>query len=143
MTGNNVDDEIRTQILPSIYDDSSILSELLGGQRNRLSTVQQRFNHIADLVKDFCYREDRIVPSTQFNLIDFWYLKRYDKKFKSLFDLSQVVFGSPYTQVKIERTFSVFALVLTHLRTNLTNEALNAIIVVRDNIDLIDKINFV
>jgi len=55
---------------------------------------------------------------------------------------SEVVFGAPSTQVKVERDFSAFSLIYSHLRTAMSDELLNAIFILKFNLDLIPKVNF-
>ena len=60
-----------------------------------------------------------------------------------LYEISQVVYSAAFSSVKVEHDFSGFALVYTHLRTRISNDFLNSIMVVKNNLDLIDKIKFV
>ena len=55
-------------------------------------------------------------------------------------EISQVVYGTAFSSVKVEHDFSGFALVYSHLRTRISNDFLNSIMVVKNNLDLIDKI---
>ena len=57
--------------------------------------------------------------------------------------ISQVVYGLAFSQVKIERDFSEFALVYKHLLTHLSHKILDTVPVVKNNLDLLAKVNFV
>ena len=92
---------------------------------------------------NFVINEPRINPSTsQFDIIKFWHVKRDDPNYKDLYQVSEVVYGAPSTQVKVERDFSAFALIYNHLRTCIDGSLLNAIFVLKFNLDLISKVNF-
>ena len=73
-----------------------------------------------------------------YDILEYWHLKRDDPNWKELYNISQVVFDATFSQVKVERDFSSY----THLRTRLSDETLNAILVVRQNLDLLDKVKF-
>ena len=88
------------------------------------------------------YSEPRIWVNENFDILEYWHFKRDDSNWKELYNISQVVFGTAFSQVKVERDFSSFAMVYTHLRTRLSIETLNAILVVRQNLDLLDKVKF-
>ena len=86
--------------------------------------------------------EPRIVVNENFDILEHWHLKHDDPYWKELYNISQVVFGAAFSQVKVKRDFSSFAMVHTHLRTRLSDETLNAILVVRQNLHLLDKVKF-
>ena len=59
-----------------------------------------------------------------FNILKCWHFKRVDPNWKELYNISQVVFGTVFSQVKVEQNISAFAMVSTHLRTRLSDETL-------------------
>jgi hAT family C-terminal dimerisation region len=142
----SVETQQRTQNIDHDSSSSSpvtfaqLISDFLGGN----SSADLSLENLRDIIMDFAFRFPRVsVDNEHFNLISFWHLKRNDEKLHMIHEIVNVVLAGAFTQVKVERIFSNFALVLTHLRNSLSGESLNSIIVTRDNIDLLETINFV
>nr|XP_029711416.1 uncharacterized protein LOC115256668 [Aedes albopictus] len=57
-----------------------------------------------------------------------------------LFEVSMAVLSGPSSQVSVERSFSALALVLSDLRTGLSDEALENILMIKLNKDIFEKI---
>ena len=111
-----------------------------GGQRQSMHVIPN--TRIHQQITNIVYSEPRIGVNQNFDILEYWHIKRDDPNWKELYNISQVVFGAAFSQVKVEQDFSSFAMVYTHLRTRLSDETLNAMLVVRQNLDLLDKVKF-
>lgn len=123
-----------------VYEEE--LEDLLGGYQSGLQQ-QQTSNQLTTLrqkVASFLAGE-RLPAKQKLNPLQYWFNKRDEEPV--IYKVSQVVYGAAFSQVKVERDFSGFALVLTHLRTLLADETLNAILVSKNNLDLLERVKFI
>ncbi|KAL5239421.1 hypothetical protein ACI65C_006831 [Semiaphis heraclei] len=74
-------------------------------------------------------RVDRLHYKT--NILSYWEEQKYDKP--DLYKLACVVHAVPATQVSVERSFSGLKFILSDLRSSLSSEALDAIMIIRSN----------
>jgi len=118
------------------------LSELLGGG-HRIRFTGNVSSTIRHKILCFTVNEPRISLADDFSIINYWKNKRDDSKFNDLFSLATVVYGGAFSQVKCERDFSGLMLIYNHLRTRLSPETLNDTMIVKFNLDLLDKVNFI
>lgn len=109
-----------------------------GGTRHN---IQAETNTIGKQITTFL-ESPRVNINADFDIFEFWTLKEFDSTFHDLYEVSQVILSAPSAQVKVERDFSAFLLVLTHLRTRLSAVLLNSIIVSKLNLDLLDLIDY-
>ncbi|KAL5236540.1 hypothetical protein ACI65C_003950 [Semiaphis heraclei] len=65
------------------------------------------------------------------NILTFWESQKHDKF--DLYKLAKVVLAVPATQVSVERSFSGIKFILSDLRTSLSANLLDAIMIVRSN----------
>ncbi|XP_065319078.1 uncharacterized protein LOC135927070 [Gordionus sp. m RMFG-2023] len=73
-----------------------------------------------------------------FSVLDYWYSKQYEEP--ELFKLAKVVLATPAAHVSIERTLSAIDVVLKPQSTRISQELLDNILLLKLNIDVIDKI---
>lgn len=73
------------------------------------------------------------------SIVDWWYGFRSSKP--ELYNLVAAFLAIPCTQVSVERSFSVLALILTKHRTLLSEENLRNILFIRLNQELLRKVN--
>lgn len=111
---------------------------MLGYVPNERPNVEK----LKEAITDFAFRANRVPVNEEFNIFEFWSKLKHSQKYYLMAKLSEIVLSAPFSQVPVERTFSVFALTLTHLRTRLSSDVLNAILVARENSDLLNKVNF-
>ena len=97
---------------------------------------------IRQLTLKWALNEARVTLDVEFNILAYW-KKNLKTKWNRLYEMSRVVYGAAFSSVRVERDFSGFALVYSHLRTRISNDFLNSIMVVKNNLDLIYKIKFV
>ena len=116
-----------------------LLRELLGYTRNSRIDIDK----IKQALTDFTFQERQIQVNEEFNVLNFWHQLRNSSNYHEISKLCKIVQADPFSQVPVERTFSVFALTLTHLITCIGDDLLNAIILTRDNVDLLDKLQFI
>nr|XP_029721843.1 uncharacterized protein LOC115263054 [Aedes albopictus] len=76
--------------------------------------------------------------SFSFDVFEYW--KNRQKTHPELSKLALVFQSVPSNQINVERCFSGMALTLTERRTNITDEALENILLIKLNSDLIDEI---
>jgi hypothetical protein len=74
------------------------------------------------------------------NILEYWESQKVTEPI--LYRISKVILGCPAAQVTVERSFNNLTLILTFLRTRLSDENVDNLMVVHENIDLIDKIKF-
>lgn len=77
---------------------------------------------------------DRLPADTK--ILSYW--KENSNVFEPLLRVSRSVFAVPGTQVSVERLFSQLKFILSDLRTCLSSNNVNNILLVRTNFDLID-----
>lgn len=123
------------------------LLRLRTGRGNRSSLRPSLYNGderiCSDLktkLLDFSLEPKVAVTSERFDVLSFWYSRRFE--YPELFRLSEVALAAPSTEVEVERLFSALVLVLTHLRNRLSRETLNALLMLKMNMDLIKSIDF-
>lgn len=66
------------------------------------------------------------------NILNYWEEQKTGQ-FSELYQLSQIVFSVPATQVSVERSFSSLKYILSDLRNSLTDEILENILIIRGN----------
>lgn len=81
--------------------------------------------------------DNLVVVPVNTSVLEFW--KEMKLQMPELYELAQVVMAIPPTQTTVERAFSALKLLLTALRTNLGDELLQDILLVRFNKHLLDK----
>ncbi|XP_043461187.1 uncharacterized protein LOC122497881 isoform X2 [Leptopilina heterotoma] len=74
------------------------------------------------------------IPKNE-NLLEYWETKK--DLFPELYSLSNIVHAAPMTQVSVERLFSSMKFILSDLRTNLSHDILDDILLVRSNKELL------
>lgn len=74
-------------------------------------------------------------------ILDWWFKMRSTKP--SLYAIAITLLSIPCTQVSVERCFSGLALVLTKHRTQLHDETLRNILLIRLNSDLLQRVDYV
>ena len=114
-----------------------------GGTRQGIVNASSQLDEdIRQLSLKWALDEVRVILDVEFSIFAYW-KKNQKTKWNRPYEISQVVYGATFSSVKVERDFSGFALVYSHLRTRISNDFLNSIMVVKNNLDLIDKIKFV
>ena len=88
-----------------------------GGQRQSMHAIPN--TRIHQQITNIVYSEPLIGVNENYDILEYWHLKRDDLNWKELYNISQVVFGTAFSQVKVELDFSSFAMVYTHLRTRM------------------------
>lgn len=119
-------------------DEEEELNNRLGGGR-RARQVKVQPTTIRQKVNKFL-TEPRLSSAVQISPLQYWYNKRNEEP--ELYSVSQVVYGAAFSQVKVNMDFSGFALVLPFLKTLLGDEALNTILVSKNNLDLLKNVKF-
>ena len=115
-----------------------------GGTRQGIvNTSSESDEDIRQLILKCALNEARVILDVEFNILAYWKKNQKKKKWNRPYEISQVVYGAAFSSVKVERDFSGFALVYSHLRTRISNDFLNSIMVVKNNLNLVDKIKFV
>lgn len=100
-------------------------------------------SQLMDAVADLS-RQPRLKISVQDgkeeSVLKIWY--RMKSNNQDLYALAATFLGIPCTQVTVERAFSGLALILTDHRTNLIDETLQNILLIRLNSELLKRIDF-
>lgn len=97
---------------------------------NSATTSEQSTVDINEELRNFIGTNENIKTS----VFDYWNKNMHTKP--ELYKLASVVHAVPPTQTTIERAFSAMALILTHLRTNLSDNNLENILMIRLNREL-------
>ena len=114
-----------------------------GGTRQVIVNASSESDEdIRQLVLKWTLNEVQATLDVEFSILAYW-KKNQKSKWNRLYKISQVVYGAAFSSVKVERDFSGFALVYSHLCTRISNDFLNSIMLVKNNLDLIDKIKLV
>lgn len=79
---------------------------------------------------------DISADSSQETVLNFWNSQK--KNYPILYQVSQVVFSIPGTQVSVERLFSEMKFVINDLRASLLAESIDDIMLVRRNFSLLE-----
>lgn len=125
----------------TIDDEHRLLQMRMGGGTRRTVGTISEDDQIKNMLLAFVNEPKiHIELSKDFKLLDYWHFKRFESP--QLYKLSQVVLSVPPTQVDVERMFSALVLVLTHLRNRLSRNVLDAIMLIKMNIDLVDQVDF-
>lgn len=120
--------------------DFELLSCFGGGVRTSNLRLEQ--NELKEQIYNFISNEPRASLNEEFKIMEFWKQKKYDPSYKNLYTLAKIAYGAPFTQAKCERDFSSLLLVYNHLRTKMRPDTLNNILLVKSNLDLLEKVNF-
>lgn len=84
---------------------------------------------INEYIEKVVHGGPRLVSST--NILDYW--KKQKKEKPEMYKLSQVLMAVPATQVSVERLFSNLAFIYNPLRSRLSENVLESIILIRSN----------
>lgn len=82
------------------------------------------------------------VSTTQENFDIFEYLMRRFSQDQVLLHTALTVASTPATSASVERAFSSFKIMLSHLRFNLSANSLNHIMICKLNASLLDSVDF-
>lgn len=72
------------------------------------------------------------------NILEFWELKK--KQYPQLYPISQIIMAVPSSQTSIERCFSSFPIIYSNLRTSISPEVLQAVLLIRTNPYLFEEV---
>lgn len=106
------------------------LKSLIGVTSTRLTE-----RNIKQKLENLCYN-DRVTFDT--NVLDYW--KGIYNKDPDLGRLAEVALAVPATQVSVERAFSALSTILTKMRSKLSKETINNILIVKLNDDILNKL---
>lgn len=81
-------------------------------------------------------KEKRLPLKT--NILEFWELKK--KKYPKLYSISQVIMAVPSSQTSVERAFSTFGFIFSSLRTLMSPEILQAVLLIRNNPEVFEEV---
>lgn len=117
---------------PKADEMDDYLTQLFGCSEatsaNIASTFQQQLHHLNI--------ENR--QPHHYNLWNHWLARKHSHP--ELFEVAMVILSGPSSQVSVERAFSALALVLSDLRTGLSEEALQDILLIKLNKEIFEKI---
>lgn len=100
------------------------------------SVFQSSAKDVEDSLQNFISSEHKM-PS--FTIIDFW--KNMKTKFPELYQIASIIYAIAPTQVAVERSFSTLSYVFNKLRSQLSEDMLEAILTICLNQDLFEKVN--
>jgi hypothetical protein len=115
--------------------DEEMNQILGGGKRRKLNEIIPIRERINDFLTRPIFNSNRWI-----NPIEYWSNKSIIEP--EIHSVYQVVFGAAFSKDKTENDFSGFALVHKHLKTLLSDKTLQAIIICKNNLDLLPKIEF-
>ncbi|KAL5241000.1 hypothetical protein ACI65C_008410 [Semiaphis heraclei] len=104
----------------------SSISSSTSSQPNSQNSISTK---MVTLLKTFQLDEKRLNHKT--NILEYW--KTMKKKYPEIYQLSQIVFSVPATQVSVERLFSGLKFILSPYRCNITPKHLEDQLLVRTN----------
>lgn len=98
------------------------------GKEKRTSDTQQRCSFESTLDE---FETIDVIPRDS-NILKYWETER-NGRFHDLAELAEIVFSLPPTQVTVERCFSTLRFILHELRTRLSDEHLENVLLVKTN----------
>lgn len=101
-------------------------------QSSFLVSSQTQTNNIESIINDYIEnigKTPRLQSSD--NILEYWNLNKNSKP--ELYQLSQILMAVPATQVSVERLFSNLAFIYNPLRSRLSENVLETIILIRSN----------
>lgn len=114
---------------------SSIYGESNTNVTNENINEQTTTANIDTMLREFIGTTDSLDNLTIF---DYWQQKMHTKP--EMYELASIVHSVPPTQTTVERAFSAMALILSPLRTNLSDKNLENVLLLRLNRDLFQDI---
>lgn len=117
-------------ISDSNNDFDDIMTEMFGGSL----TSNDNFRFMKQLKA--LDAEER--QNHNYDVWNHWIARKHTHP--ELYEVAMVVLATPSSQVSVERAFSALALILTDLRTGLSEETLSNILTIKLNRDLFKKI---
>ena len=82
-----------------------------GGTRQGIVNASSELDEdIRQLILKWAHNEARLTLDVEFNILGYW-KKNQKTKWNRLYEFSQVVYGAGFSNIKVERDFSGFALV--------------------------------
>lgn len=136
-------DDCETSQSESTHDFDGFLSTIYGDNNTNVPdeiTDQQQTTdadeNIETMLRDYVGTKDAL---KKMNIFDYWQANITAKA--ELCKLALIVHSVPPTQTTVERAFSAMALVLSPLRTNLSDKNLENILLIRLNRDLFEDIS--
>lgn len=100
------------------------------------SVFQSTAKDVEDSLQNFISSEHEMPNST---IIDFW--KNMKLKFPELYHIASIIYAIAPTQVAVERSFSTLSYVFNKLRSQLSEDMLEAILTICLNQDLFEQVN--
>ena len=97
---------------------------------------EQRFqlDRLKVNLREFLRFSHDIVTEDKFDIKAFWKAYKLESsRFNPMYDLSQIYLGIPQSTMKLERDFHALAMTLTCLRSRLSDETLNDLLLVKQN----------
>lgn len=95
-------------------------------------------NQVCDHTTEILEKFNGVVEDLRTPVLQYWEAKKAQTV---LYKLSQVIFAVPPTQTTVERAFSALALILISLRTRISDQNLQNILIVRLNRDIIKEVH--
>ncbi len=130
---DSVEEEIERPVQESDDESDEVESYIKRRETSRRTTAQNRrgCNTNAEIEKllDGFLKEPRLQKKC--NVLKYWVKKSLDEPI--LFRLAKVVLAVPATQVSVERLFSSLKFVLSPQRSQLAENVLNNVLVIRAN----------
>ena len=85
-------------------------------------------------LREFLRFSHDIANVDKFDIKGFWKAYKLESsRFNPMYDLSQIYLGIPQSTIKLERDFHALAMTLTCLRSRLSDETLNDLLLVKQN----------
>jgi len=125
---NNYDTDRLEDFLKQKESDNqcSSISSSTSSQPNSQNSISTKME---TLLKTYKLDEKRLSHKT--NILEYW--KTMKTKYPEIYQLAQIVFSVPATQVSVERLFSGLKFILSPYRCNITPEHLEDQLLVRTN----------
>lgn len=137
---NETIEETTAIYIPLDVEMDSVLLQFMNGssvdeiQINRAHVHPNTTKTPEDIIRSFDGTE---IP---FNECIFEYWNKQQQTKPLLFELATLLHSVPPSQATVERAFSAFALILTHLRTRMSDHVLDDVLTIRLNPELFDEI---
>lgn len=130
--GKNISSDTRTKFIDEESELDSLIDEMSSGQL--LDSTSSTSDALEEELE--IYKKEEKQGSTC-NVLQYWAEKRI--RFPILASLAEVLFGVPGTQVSVERLFSSLTFILNPLRSKLTGDILDDILIIRNNFESFEE----
>ena len=123
-------------IMQDEEDELAALIREKDAQRTQENIGQRRVQDITNIL-DFYYRQTPLLKDRTCSVLKYWEERRFTSP--ELYELAKIVHAIPATQVSVERLFSALRFILSRLRSCLSSEMVEDLVLIFSNSALVKQ----